>query len=209
MPNGLYGVSLSIGGISIAKSINRTGDHTNTYEVVLPAAEGGSLTTRTSDTVGTITMTDAGHTITTGAVIDIFWSGGKQYAVTVGTVSGTSVPFTGGTGDVLPASSTAVTVDEQIDITTVIDGDNVKLLGIVLEIADTASTAAGHLDMQDVGAATIESVDLVANTPRVWDITGGDTNVFTGNVIELTKAGNGDSTNSATLKILSLEDSTP
>lgn len=210
MAQASYGVSLQIGSLSINKSVTRTGDHENNYSVSLPAAETGVLTTRTSDSVGTITMDDAGHTIQTADVIDLFWTGGGvRYGVTVGTVSGTSVPITGGSGDVLPASSTALAVDEQVVVNTVIDGDNIQIIGLMLENPDATSTALGHVDMQDSGPATIEEIDLTSNVPRVYDIVGGDTNVFTGNVIQTTKASNGDSANACTLKIMSLEDSTP
>lgn len=77
--------------------------------VALAAAKVGQLTTRTSNTVGTLTMV-TGHGITTAAVIDIYWSGGRRFQVTVGTVSGLSVPFTVGQGDNLPVNLTAVTV---------------------------------------------------------------------------------------------------
>lgn len=77
-----------------------------------------TLTTRGGDDSGTVTA-PSGHGITTGAVIDVYWGaiGGDSYAhsyvrhnMTVGTVSGTSIPVSGGFGDVLPASSSAVFV---------------------------------------------------------------------------------------------------
>ena len=203
-----YNVSLSGSGVSIANPVTRTGDSLKVWEVSLPVAEAGSLTTRASDTAGTITMTDGGHGIATGEVVDIYWSGGVAYGATVGTVSGTSVPFTGASGDVLPIATTAVTVAEQVSINSTIDGDNIVIIGFELSLT-SGSTDKAHLDMQDSGAATIEEIDLTANTPVVHDITGGATNVFTGNVITTTLASQGGTTAAATLKIVSLEDSTP
>lgn len=208
MANAQYGISLSIGGKSIFKSVTHTADNAGVHEVSLAAAEDGTLTTRTSDTVGEITMGSASHTITTGMTIDIFWSGGRQYGVTVGTVSGTAVPISGGTGDILPSTSTALTVDEQVVVNSMIDGDNVSILGVKMEIADTTSTAKGSIDMQDSGSASINQIDLTANQLQVWDIAGGVTNDFTGNVIETSHVSNGDSSNAATLYILFLQDST-
>jgi hypothetical protein len=84
-------------------------------ESSVAAAKAGTLSTRSSATAGTLTM-GSGHGITDGQRIDIYFSGGYAYGATVGTVSGTSVPFTGavgtaGTGgEALPAQSTAVTV---------------------------------------------------------------------------------------------------
>jgi len=63
--------------------------------------------------------------------------------------------------------------------------------------------------MQDTGSASIEAIDLTANVPQVYDIDGGATNVFTGNPITKSYAANGSATEAMTLKILSLEDSTP
>jgi hypothetical protein len=84
--------------------------------VVAPSCALATLTTRTSATVGTITG-PSGHTVTTGATITIAWAedagGGTQIArirrgVTVGTVSGTAIPFSGGVGDDLPADESTV-----------------------------------------------------------------------------------------------------
>lgn len=209
MPTATYGVSLSIGGSNIQKSVQRTADHPNPYEVSLPVAEAGSLTTRSTDTAGTITMDSGGHGITDAEVIDIYWDGGVAYGATVGTVSGTSVPFTGASGDVLPSASTAVTVAEQVIINTTIDGDTVSIIGIVAEFPTSSSSDQAHVDFQDSGDATIEEIDLTANVPVVHDIDGGATNVFTGNPITHVHASQGGVTEACTLKVLSLEDSTP
>ena len=71
------------------------------------AADIGSLSTRTDNTTGTLTMT-AGHGIITADRIDIYWTGGSRQGVTVGTVATNSVPFSGGAGDNLPIATTAV-----------------------------------------------------------------------------------------------------
>jgi hypothetical protein len=74
----------------------------------LAAAKTGGLTTRTDANTGTLTMT-AGHGITTGQRLDVYWDGGARYGMTVGTVSTNSVPIDGGGGDDLPAAATAIT----------------------------------------------------------------------------------------------------
>lgn len=212
MPNGTYSISVQIGGVAIQKGLVRTADHPNPYEVELPAAAAGDLTTRTDDETGTLTMDDAGHGISTSDVIDLYWEGGARYGITVGTVSGTSVPIgadDSGSGDVLPADGTPITAMTQQIINTQIDGDEVVLLAISAEYADDSSTESARLDFQDSGDSSIEEVELSANVPRVWDIEGGDTNVFTGNPITHCHATHSDAANVCTLKILSLDDSTP
>lgn len=209
MANATYQVSVSAAGLSVEGQIVRSGDGVIGHEIALPAADAGTLSTRTDDDTGTLTMSSGSHGITTGAVIDLYWSGGVRYGITVGTVSGTSVPIgadDSGAGDVLPAQDTAITADVQVSVNTLIDGDNVSLLA--MELQTTGTSGKGHVDMLDSGPATIEEIDLVGNVPRVFDITGGDTNVFTGNVIESMKVSNGDTT-AATLIICGVQDSTP
>lgn len=81
----------------------------------LDAAKTGTLTTRTTATAGTLTMT-TGHGITTAAKIDLYWDGGSRRSVVVGSVSVNSVPISGGSGDALPAASTAITAQVVNDV---------------------------------------------------------------------------------------------
>jgi hypothetical protein len=74
---------------------------------VVTAAKAGTLTTRTNDASGTLTM-GSGHGIQTGDILQVFWSGGTAQFV-VGTVAGTSVPIASGVGTVLPDAATAIT----------------------------------------------------------------------------------------------------
>lgn len=92
----------------------------------LVAAKTGNLTTRTSDTAGTLTM-DSGHGITTGQRLDIFWSGGSGYAATVGTVSVDSVPFTGLVGT-LPADESEITAQVPTQVNVSVTGTDVKFI---------------------------------------------------------------------------------
>lgn len=80
------------------------------YPALNAAVKVGTLTTRTSDTAGTATL-ESGHGVTSSATNQTFYwvENGllkSRRNTTIGTVSGTSVPFSGGTGDNLPATST-------------------------------------------------------------------------------------------------------
>ena len=79
------------------------------YEKVVQGQDHpfGTLTVRTDNTSGQITL-NAGHGIVTGQLFDLFWSGGARSGCIAGAVSGNNVPFSGGTGDNLPAQDTAV-----------------------------------------------------------------------------------------------------
>lgn len=75
------------------------------------------LTTRTSATAGTITA-PSGHGVATGSTIDVYWmevistynTARIRRNVTVGTVSGTSIPFSGGEGNDLPSAAAEIYV---------------------------------------------------------------------------------------------------
>lgn len=203
--------SISGGGITIqTMPVTRTNSGTIALEDTLNAAKSGTLTTRTDNNTGTLTMT-AGHGLTTGQIVDIYWDGGVQRTVTVGTVATNSVPFDLGIGDNLPTANTAVTVCVQKAINLAIDGDNAKILAVVLETVDKTLRTAANVQFLDSAADVIAEIDLVANVPQVWDIEGGSANPFTGDPITNLKASqaNSTSTETYTLKIVGVQDASP
>ena len=167
------------------------------------AAKIGSLTTRTDDNTGVATLS-TGHSILTNDVVDVYWDGGVRFGM-LATVSGNAVSLDGGAGDNLPAQDTACTVVKQTEIEVNFDGDTLEIIGIFYR--NTADTGAkAHLDLQDAGNASIEEVDLVhekanGGCSKIWNIEGGDTNVFSGNRITHGAASH-DSASAGTLFIL-------
>ncbi len=207
MPQATCAIVLSLGGSTIQKSIIRSGDHPNPYEVSLPAGVAGQLTTRTDNDTGIVTV--AAHSFVDTDTVDLYWAGGRRYGVDVTAVTATTISIDAGAGDNLPIATTAVVIVKQVQVNTAIDGDQIQILGLALEFADPNETSKGHVTFKDGGGATIANLDLSANTPAVYDVAGGQTNPFTGNPITAAYASNGSSANAATLKLLSLEDSTP
>lgn len=207
MPTATYGVALSAGGVSIQKSITRSADSALGFEVTLNAAKSCVANTWVKTDANTAACNMAnGHGYANG-LYDTYWTGGRRYNVGV-TVTVDALALEGGAGDDFPANATAVTICPQTSISAAIDGDELEIIGVAIEYADAASTKVGHLSMQDAGAGSIEEIDLTANAPVVYDITGGATNVFTGNAIASVKASHSDTTNTATVKICGVVDST-
>ncbi len=85
-----------------------TGPESAVADPTFGVAKIGQLTTRTDSNTGILTMA-ASHGITTAARLDVYWSGGARYGMTVGTVSINTVPIDLGGGDNLPDVNTAVT----------------------------------------------------------------------------------------------------
>lgn len=211
MPSAIYGASLSAGGIEIQKTITRTADAALGWEITLAVAHAVTDWVKTDANTAACNLT-AGHGQTDGK-FDVFWTESsvnkRRYGVD-GTIVTNALSLDGGAGDDFPASATTgIVVCKQTAINTAIDGDNLAILGISLEYASSSSTSRGHVEMQDSGDAVIEAISLAANSPVIYDITGGASNVFTGNAITETRASHNDATYTATLKICGVVDSTP
>ena len=168
----------------------------------IAAAKTGTLTTRTSDTAGTLTMA-SGHGITTGAKIDIYWSSGQATNATAGTVSGNSVPFTSATGPVLPAADTAVTVMVQRDEDfSFLDANLAALFVGAGTAACTATfkTSGGTV----VGVVRVSaSSDGVNSNHYVWDDQSGVTIPVSDDVATVSLT-HGDSAASRAVSVLAM-----
>jgi hypothetical protein len=163
------------GGVTYSAVYGVTDESTFNSEVVCPASKAGTLSTRTGDTEGTLTL-GSGHGITTGQVIDLYWTGGSRRNVIVGTVSGTSVPITAGSGDNLPLQATAVLAGIQVIIPCVFDPVTVSLIvfsvggaGQVVYFADTVEAA--HFEYSSTGLWYWDSSNLASSTFGTDDIT--------------------------------------
>jgi len=202
MPTGTISQTASVGGLSIQSTVTRTETGQIGQEVPLPAANAGTLPTRTGDGAGTITL-EAGHGIQAGDVIDIYWDGGLRYNVTVDTVVGNDITFDdtpAAAGDVLPAQDTAVTVSKQTTIDVDFDGDLLKMIV-------ACSTYRSHIQFRDDTPTVLKAVELPAGEAWSWVSDQGITNPLAGDPVNDVKASNGDSSAAATLKIGALYDS--
>jgi len=193
--------SASIGGKTIQTVISRDTTGQFGIEPTLPAAAAGTLSGRTNNTDGELTMGAADHGIQTGDKIAIFFAGGVCYGATVGTVAGVTVPFTGATGvdvdgvpAVLPAQGTAVVADVEVQETFAFDGDYLE--GIVCK-----HTRRGHHRFLDAGAAVLAAADVPAGEPWGWISGQGGSNPLAGNAVATIILANGDSANASTITI--------
>jgi len=210
MPQATYSPSLQVGGVSIQKSVVRTGDHPNPYEITLPVAKALTSWVKTDSNTAAGNLA-GGHGYSSGK-FDVYWTsggGGRRYNVD-GTVTVNALALDGGSGDNFPASAdTTVVVTPQTTINTAIDGDSIQIIGLAQEVADQSAVSKAHITFRDADGDAITDIDLTANYPVVYDIAGGITNPFTGDPIVIAYASQSSTTYEATLKILSLEDSTP
>lgn len=135
-------ILLGLVSITVSRSVTgyANGNQTTTFTdaagvtadpTVLPA-QPATLTTHTTNTTGSLTMTNSSHGIVTGQRLDIFWTGGQCYGAVAGTVAGAVVPIASVSGGSnLPASSTPVTVGIPIQTAFVVTGNNLQSLVLV------------------------------------------------------------------------------
>lgn len=131
------------GGRTFNQTANVTVGREIIAETTVTPAKTGNLTTRTSDTVGTLTMA-TGHGITDAARLDLYWIDPTtqqvklRFGVVVGTVVVNDVPISGGSGDNLPLDESAITamVPTPIDLDFIGTG-----LKMILASVATASGA--------------------------------------------------------------------
>lgn len=162
-------ISGSIAGINFRGAWQSDGENVAGAQLSIAAAKTGTLSTRTDNDTGTLTMS-SGHGITTGATFDLYWvSGGvtyHQHTVTAGTVSGNSVPFDLGTGTNLPVQGTAIFAMVQnvipCEIPDVSDLNNDALLVVQSDIGGLLIFRTAD-DLS--GTETV--VDLVADEPFI------------------------------------------
>lgn len=190
MPNMTYTVSLQVGSASedrISGSLTAVTDAkiVNNPTDTIPAAVAGTLTTRTSNTEGVITFSS--HSFTVSDKIGIFWSGGQRHYVTVDSADVTTVTFSAGSGDNLPADESAVTVSKPLELDALVDGDAISGVGVTSNRRNTAV----FLDDAD---AIITAKTTAALQAFAWAANTGTASEFTGKNLERVLMYNGDIT---------------
>lgn len=118
----------SAGGKSFAEQQTLSGSGLVVQEISQPAGQGGQTANNTDADTGDVTADSGSHGITDGDRVDLYWSGGSRHGMTVGTVSGTTIPVDGGTGDNLPANGTDCTIAKCTEVAFDVVGDD--LVGI-------------------------------------------------------------------------------
>jgi len=168
-----------VGGKSFAESKTIEGDGQIVHDVTIPAANAGTLTTRTDATDGEITMDESTQTIETGDRIDLYWTtAGVVYArrgVTAGTVSGVTVPISGGDGDNLPTQDAVIIGCAVVELDVVVDGDNID--ACLASLAKYGQVVFLDIDVSDV---EITYWTIGEGAVKMWHDEDGDDNPFAG-----------------------------
>lgn len=185
--------SVTVGAATYTAGRSGTTDNKIESSPTIAAAKTGVLTTRTDANTGTLTMT-SGHGIVTSDLVDVYWDGGRRLNMTVGTVSVDSVPIDGGSGDDLPAATTALTVCVQHVENATVVGDDVKL--IIIDSPVAASVTLAQAGGTVIAAIELDSVNSNGRYVYRWDTGSGVTNPVAGATVGKIRSTHGDSTSS-------------
>ena len=186
MATASVGRSATLGAYTFTDSATPEGDGQVVRDPSIAAAKSGTLTTRTSDTAGTLTMS-SGHGFTNGQIIDIYWATGQCTRATIGTVSTNSVPFTGAGGDVLPTANTAITA--MVETVEDFDIDAADLEFLALK-AGMAACSATFLDdgAAVVGRVLVSRADGTAGTTQhhyIWHSADGSDDPISDDAVQV------------------------
>lgn len=180
-------ISGTLGGVAINSSFTLTATGAlPAQQFALPAAVAGTLSTRTSDSAGELTLA-ADHGIVQGDVIDIYHVGGVSYGAVVGVVDGNDVPFTGAAGAVLPAEDAAVTTEVATSVDADWDGDLVEAIACLA----TEDACVVFLDDESV---VIKAIELIAGRVWLWFNDGVAANALESNVVASMRVSQGGTT---------------
>jgi hypothetical protein len=166
------------GVISGSSSTLVSGEASILANPTILSAQPATLTTRTNNTSGSLTMTNSNHGIVTGQRVDLYWSGGQCYGAMVGTVSGTTVPIASvAGGDNLPIATTAIKVGIANAVVFNLVGDNIQGLAMLMP-----SGANGYFVFY-TGSANAYAQYVTAGQVASWYTGGVGTNPLAGDTI--------------------------
>lgn len=197
--------STSIGGKSFSQQRSVAAEGEIARQKDLPAAKAATLTTRTDDDTGVITVAaGVGAQFSVGERVDVYWDVGgiKGHrrgmlvssiavdAITVGTAVGDV-----GAGNIFPAAASVVQLAKSVLAEFRVDGDDVAVLAfasdaraiIVLTEADGLEDHFVHLP--EVGAAV------------VWDKNDGTVNPIATKVIARAYMSHNDTASTKAVKV--------
>jgi hypothetical protein len=194
--NGTTSKAHTVAGVSFPENLSIDADGAIAHDVSVPVAWAGELTTRGGDTTGTITLDESAHLVDTGERIDLYWNGGSRRGCTAGTVSGNSVPVSGGSGDNLPSQEEDITIGIPVELDIGVDGDNVVLLALYIG-------ALGQFVFTDDASAPVEKMAQTVGPIQTWDWnnTNGVTNPLTGDTIAKVFVSHDDTESAQTARV--------
>lgn len=161
-------IAATVDGDSDALNINILGANEVNASITAPTAMVGSLTTRTDDTHGIITITNpAAHGLDGSEILGVFWTAaGVKYACYGCTITAhdtTTVTITAAGGDHLPTAATAVMVAVAQSVPIAFTGSGLLFLRL-----SAKAGAAGLANVYSSTPTLLLSSQIYQASPYIW-----------------------------------------
>jgi hypothetical protein len=210
MPNASYSLILAAGDAKIDQNSQVLGDTPNPLTVDIPAAKAGTLTTRTDDDTGVITLA-ASHGIGTSDTVDLYSATTGELLrkdVDVTSADSTTIGINAGTGSNLPADESPIIVCKQRPFLPTILPATIQILGVQLKIPGDTVTK-GRVAFSTAAPVVAADMSLVAGQGQIFNVAGGESNPLGADAIVSGVLSHANTTLAAQLQIISVEDRTP
>jgi hypothetical protein len=194
--SGRINLTYRIGGATVDAVIDRTEEQGATTQIPLPAGVPGTLTTRTDDDTGVVTVA-SGHGITTSDTVTLFWAGGIRRRMAVTATTATTISIDLGSGDNLPLQSSVCVISKEVITALGHDGDDLAIF--VVHCVNRLMA-----DIRDADPATIVALDIAARESWAYISGFSGTNPFATETLVTAVLANGGTT-AATANILHLK----
>jgi hypothetical protein len=154
-----------VAGVNIDSTIRRTDELEQAFRATMPAGRAGTLSTRTDDNTGILTVA-SGHGITDADTVAIFWEGGSRYGVDVTATTSTTISIDLGAGANLPIVTTPIVVAKESEHVLAIIGNDIAVIA-------AGCDNRASINMRDSGDSTLLRYDIAAKEGRLW-VSGTD-----------------------------------
>jgi hypothetical protein len=204
VPQSTAQLYLGLGGINVNGAFTRSAPGQLSEQLtpdLLVAGLAGTLTTRTDNDTGVVTL-GAGHGIQQNDKVSVSWDGGSRISMSVTNVAGNLVTVDLGSGDNLPAQASAVVVAKVIRINCSFAGNDLEMVAAVCGV----DLAVGFYNAAD---ALLLQLKLKGGNaqgePWFWVKNAGIANPLAGAAVAYILVGNGEA-EASTFSLSALRD---
>lgn len=162
--------TITLGGESFNQSSAPSGDGTIVQNIALTAGLGGAVT-KIADDSGIVMMNRVNHPFEDGDKVDVWFGDYCRHAMTVSLDSNNDLELTGGFGDALPVSGTAVVVRESYFCSVSVKTDDIRVLALT-------TTGDGIFYFLAAEDTPLFSVKVSKNYAYDWQTGSGATKPF-------------------------------
>lgn len=152
MPSVTFSGNVSIAGVRISYQLTRDMPGVIGQDPTLDAAVAATLSTRTDDDTGILTVATGHGILNSTGGYTLFWDGGLRRALNT-VVTNTTVAIDGGAGTVLPVVNTVGNIGLQITLNTDFEGNDVSMYAL-------SAQRRASVQIQTEAGAALQSFDF-------------------------------------------------